>query len=229
MDGKPKQSRVDPLGRAFKGSRLQIQTYANVLTDRLNEGMRGAFPNLGPLTWVSPLASEMYTEYLDEAFLSVMGLPHLVDNLAEFWPRRGPNWDALAVTGDSVLLVEAKSYPAEAKTRSGASEGSLEWIKRSLLETANWLGLSELPRTWWDGYYQGANRLAHLYFLREACGIEAYLAFVNFVDDPTHNPTAIGVWEVAEVQYLNALGLDGLPPAAAFVYLPGVERAVLTG
>ncbi len=229
MNAKGSPPRIDTYGRAFKGSRLQIQAYANVLTRDLNEGIARVFPELLDVSWVSPLAKDWYKEYLDGEFLDTLGLSHLAGQLAAFWPRRGPNWDALAVSGDSVVLVEAKSYPAEARSRSGASTGSLEWIKRSLLDTALWLGLNELPTTWWDGYYQGANRLAHLYFLREVCNVDAYLAFVNFVDDPNRHPTSLPVWEAAEAEYLNALGIGELPPSAAFVHLPGVERAVLTG
>ncbi len=50
--------------------------------------------------------------------------------------------------------------------------------------------LPKLPRVWWDGDYQAANRLAHLYFLREVCAVDAHLAFIDIVDNPTYNPTA---------------------------------------
>ena len=37
---------------------------------------------------------------------------------------------------------------------------------------------------WSTRFYQYANRLAHLYFLRELNGFNAYLVFVNFLNDP---------------------------------------------
>jgi len=44
------------------------------------------------------------------------------------------------------------------------------------------------------GFYQYANRLAHLYFLRVLNDIPAYLVFVYFINDYTHIPTSKAEW-----------------------------------
>lgn len=48
-------------------------------------------------------------------------------------------------------------------------------IDEALGVTAAWMGGSEVHASWNEDFYQIANRLAHLYFLRERCGIETYL------------------------------------------------------
>ena len=46
--------------------------------------------------------------------------------------------------------------------------------------------IQTIPRTDWSHcFYQYANRLAHLYLLRESNGLDAFLVFVYFVDDRT--------------------------------------------
>lgn len=105
----------------------------------------------------------------------------------------------------------------------------MEMISAALKSTAAWLGLDGLPETWLRTYYQTANRLAHLYFLREVCDLDAYLAFVCFVDDPTHNPTAAEDWKREFVRTLDALEITELPESAAFVTLEGVSRSTLVG
>ena len=54
-----------------------------------------------------------YAEYRDEAFLKRVGVSATKKPLSEFWPKRGPQWDALATFGDDgVILVEAKAHMA---------------------------------------------------------------------------------------------------------------------
>ena len=92
--------RTDPAGRAFAGSQRQIQTYVNLHPDALNAAILRAFPELGKasveLEWVSPLEKDGFAEYRDEAFLAALGRSDLAAALAAFWPRGGPQWDALA-------------------------------------------------------------------------------------------------------------------------------------
>jgi hypothetical protein len=50
---------------------------------------------------------------------------------------------------------------------------------------------------WESGFYQYANRIAHLYFLRCLCDVDAYLIFLYFINDHTHIPTTRQEWEGA--------------------------------
>ncbi len=43
--------------------------------------------------------------------------------------------------------------------------------------------------------YQSANRYAHLYWLREVAGVDAWLTHLLFVDDPTYGATSQELWE----------------------------------
>src|SRR2546429_687735 len=94
------RERVDEFGRAFAGSRLQIQTYVNRHPEPLNAAIFEALPDLADgrarLKWVSPLEEERFAEYLDASFLAALGLAELSGMLTEFWPQGGPRWDALA-------------------------------------------------------------------------------------------------------------------------------------
>ncbi len=80
-----KKARVDSHGRAYAGSQLQIQILVNQRSDELFQRVVNAIPALAPLDshlrWVSPLESENFAEYRDEAFLKALGLDRLTDEL----------------------------------------------------------------------------------------------------------------------------------------------------
>ena len=87
------------IGRAERGSRLQMQIAVNRRSEELSRRVVETFPELqdrgAAITWRSPLAPD-YEEFRDAAFLSAVGLPHLGAELTRFWPLRGPVWDGLA-------------------------------------------------------------------------------------------------------------------------------------
>lgn len=170
------------------------------------------------LAWVSPLAGDDYAEYRDAAFLDRLGLSHLEDALSAFWPPKGPQWDALAlVDGHKPILVEAKSHIAEFCTPpTSAGPSSREKIARSLQEVAGSLGSAHGDR-WPTQFYQLANRLAHLFFLRRN-GVDAYLLLVGFVDDEDMDgPTSVEAWLAAFQVAEHVLGLRRRHPLGAYV------------
>ena len=224
-------ARVDENGVAFAGSQLQSQLWVNTRTDELNDAIRAEFDDLADeeITWTSPLAADGYTEYQDKGFLRAVGLEEHGDALAAFWPKRGgPVWDALATVDFDdevgVLLAEGKSYPSEFASSSAATDPeSIAQIEAALGQTRAWLGVDGDPATWLDGYYQTANRLAHLYWLREVIGIRAWLIHLLFVDDP-HQPTSASEWEDGVRTADAALGLQGPALWAGHVLLPAGTR-----
>src|SRR5262249_31631783 len=153
---------------------LQIQIYVNRRPHELSQAILKAI-ELIPLTadvaWVSPLERDQFAEYRDMAFLRALNLQHLRPVLAQFWPNKGPCWDALGSIRSSmstpnpvIILIEAKSYPKEIYGNDcRATPISLPLIKQSLKRTQQWLSV---PGTydWTKQLYQFANRLAHLYF-----------------------------------------------------------------
>jgi hypothetical protein len=181
----------------------------------LNAVLLASIPDLEGWTieWVSPLAADEYQELRDRAFLDALGLGAHAEALSEFWPSRGPRWDALARlrsgSAAGALLVEAKAHATEIETGScGAiAESSIEKIRESLTATAAHFGAPGFLENWLQRRYQQANRLAHLYFL-EKVGVPAWLANVYFLDDRSHLPTTRDDWGPALAKVKDDMGVD---------------------
>jgi len=189
-----------------------LRVAVNERTEQLNELIERKFgwSTKDPITWLSPLKSDDYAEYYDEAFLERVGLSALKAPLAAFWPRSGPRWDGLGRTSTGrVLLVEAKAYIEEGVDyRSGAkAPDSVDLIRQSLAVSKKAFGVNEAAP--WDApFYQYANRLAHLHFLNSVQGNNAYLLFLYFADAPdVPEPCTVEQWEGAERLTRKCLGL----------------------
>lgn len=230
-------SRADDTGSAVKGSQRQVQVYVNTRQKELESAIRAASPSLpdrSTITWRSPLAQDRFAEYRDAAFLQRVEHPELSHRLREFWPARGPRWDALATVEGygadnepGVLLLEGKSYAAELwGVGAKASPASRERILRALAWTQQMLGVRADPEIWLGRGYQFANRLAHLAWLRQL-GLDAWLVHLLFVDDP-HHPTGEREWDWA-IRALHAeLRLDQRAlDHVSVVLLPALDREVL--
>jgi hypothetical protein len=126
----------------------------------------------------------------------------------KYWPdpragttdRNGIHtWDAVAKLFSPMmlpegewLLVEAKSHESELVTSPscGAGGDSLNTIIAALKETFLAMGGDELAwrkaeKHWiGPGFYQIANRLAALHFLRNILKMPAHLLFIYFLRDP---------------------------------------------
>ena len=130
--------------------------------------------------WHSPLETDNFVEYPDNEFLSLLGLDLEQRPLSDFWPRVGPMWDGLATTNRGSIMVKAKANIPELSSRpTRAGERSLGKISQSLNEVRKFLKVKS-EADWTQCFYEYANRLAHLYLLRELNGIDAKLAFVYF-------------------------------------------------
>src|SRR4051794_30538012 len=94
-------SRVDARGRAYKRSQLQIQIAVNRRRRELEGKLLDALPSLqaldAVLDWRSPLEEDRFREYWDGGLLERIRRSDLRVQLKEFWPARGPHWDAVAV------------------------------------------------------------------------------------------------------------------------------------
>jgi hypothetical protein len=170
---------------------------------------------LPPLTWVSPLAGDGFAEYRDGDFLRRLGLGHLAPALSDFWPARGPQWDGLARFDGGVVLAEAKAHLREFDTPpSAAGPASARRIETAFARVQAALGIT--PAAPWDRtFYQYANRIAHLWWLR-AQGINAHLVLIGFLHDPDLNgPATAADWHTAISGAEAALGLTPNPLAAA--------------
>lgn len=144
------------------------------------------------LEWLSPLRVDGYRELRDGLWARA-DLPRPTPQEDGFWPARGPQWDGVAIVRGSsgatgVLLVEAKSHVGELDSSASEAEGDrLVQIRAALDEVKEHLGVP--PATEWaKRYYQIANRLAYLYYLRIRLGYPAWLLWVYFLGDGFGRP-----------------------------------------
>lgn len=180
------------------------------------------------IEWRSPLASDDFAEYRDAAFLDRLGLASLSADLAGFWPSRGPQWDALGRTDrDDILLVEAKAHVGElCSPATQASAVSRARIEDRLSAVATALHARPGHAPWTDHFYQLANRIAHLWWLRER-GIAAWLVLVNFLgDSDMRGPSSASEWQAAYQVAWHVMGLDRRHPLSHFIIeiFPSVEQ-----
>jgi hypothetical protein len=191
-----------------RGSLKWIQRSLEQRPAALDELILAKLDGASSISWRSPLREDHFAEYRDRAFLERIGAAELAPDLERFWPSRGPQWDALGRSdaGD-ILLVEAKAHFDEVLTPPcQAGEVSRCAIEAALSETIASIGAA--PRAAWSAtFYQLANRLAHLYFLRKH-GRSAWLVLVNFVGDAEmHGPSSEAEWEAAYRVVSYVLGL----------------------
>jgi hypothetical protein len=174
------------------------------------------------------LTVDNFREYRDADFLDRVGLGRLSKELALFWPRGGPSWDALAsITGGEgagVVLVEAKSHIPEIYG-NGCQAGPTARTKivAALYKTQQWCGVGA-DTDWLGPLYQSANRLAHLYFLVEEARVPAWLVNLYFVNDPIE-PTSATEWKAAIESVKDGLGLPSAPRNSIDILLPALRAA----
>ena len=188
---------------ALRGSQRWLQLVVNRCPDVIDEAIAQVIglERGETIEWLSPLESDCFAEYRDHAFLACLGISPQCRRLEDFWPKGGPVWDGLARTsGGRHLLIEAKGNIPELDTSpNGASDKSLQKIMKAFDETKDFLKVSS-KADWSECFYQYANRLAHLYFLRECNKVDATLVFVYFVGDTTvtgRDPVTREGWQTA--------------------------------
>lgn len=195
---------------ASKGSQKWIQKLVNENQDMLDTEIKRALhlPDAERVEWRSPLEREGYAEYRDAAFLEKLGIDPGEVRLERYWPKGGPRWDALGRTSSGkLLLVEAKSHiPELISTLKAESDKSKSLISSSLKEAKAYWG-SNGDFDWSKTFYQYANRLAHLYLLRDV-NAPAYLVFVYFLNDlEMGGPSTVDEWKGAIKLLHKCLGV----------------------
>jgi hypothetical protein len=165
--------------------RFAVNKRPRVLLAALRES--GALGRSEDVEWRSPLEGDSlseYREYKDVAAIRLLGFEKkLHAPLAEFWPSRGPVWDALGLSGDErPILIEAKAHIPEAVSRiSASSNSSIKLIVKGLaLARKRYTGKSQAD--WTSPFYQYANRLAYQFWLREQNGVKSSLVFLYFLN-----------------------------------------------
>ena len=174
-----------PQLQTTEGSQKYIQKLINDKPEIRNIHLRQTL-NLSDdekIQWLSPLKNDDYAEYRDEAFLERLGSNPEEIRLEDFWPRGGPQWDALGKSpSGKIFLVEAKSHiPELISTLKATNKYSKDKILRSLEETKKRFCV-KTDFDWSKTFYQYTNRLAHVYFLRKN-KLDAWLVDVYFLND----------------------------------------------
>jgi len=197
---------------ARAGSQRWLQVAVERQPDLLREALErcGAIPHGAAVEWRSPIREDGFCEYRDAAALRKANILELPSRpLKDFWPARGPVWDAIGVASDGrAVFVEAKAHiPEAASPACRASTVSLSRIQASLAEarrayapkaTADWSGL----------FYQYANRLAHQFLIEHLNGLPSALVFLYFINDAEMDgPTSEAEWKGAVRLIHAALGL----------------------
>ena len=216
-------------GVRSKGSQRWLQVAVNRCPGVIARAIWGTGIDLpGAIEWLSPLEGDDFAEYRDAAFLERLGVRLDRWSLAEFWPAPGPVWDGLARSGERLLLVEAKAHVGEIDSSStAAGHDSRAMIEAALGETRAFLGVG-LDSDWTRSFYQYANRLAHLYLLRELDGLDAWLLFVYFIgDDTMGSPASQADWEGAVARAKARLGLPNSDWPSSYVRDVYIDTGVM--
>ena len=200
---------------ATAGSQRWLQIAVNKAPTLLLDALRPALQldSSAHIEWCSPLQQDdNFCEYRDEAALEKIDIRSLpVRPLRDFWPQRGPVWDALGRTSDGqFIFVEAKAHFLEAKSppSSATSEISKTLIQDSLAEARSYFAPNS-QKDWSQTYYQYANRLAHHYLFHKLNGLRSHMIFLYFVGATEMNgPKTKEEWEPTIAQLHSALGLE---------------------
>lgn len=171
---------------ASAGSQKWLQIAVNKAPEILESALRsaGVLALDESVVWKSPLAEDRFIEYRDRPAFRLLNADPLPNRaLAEFWPSRGPVWDALGISSSGTrLLVEAKAHiPEAASPPSQASEKSLAHIRTSLAEARRFYA-PNASSDWAGNLYQYANRLAFQYFINQVNGLPSKLVFLDFIN-----------------------------------------------
>lgn len=200
-----------PEPRGQRGSLKWVQLLVNNCPELINVPLRQTcmLASATRISWLSPLRQDDFAEYRDEQFLDRLRISLERHPLGAFWPRWGPQWDALARSeSGECFLVESKAHIRELLSPGTKASGQSKMlIDRSLKDVQSFLRVRPLV-DWSEVLYQYTNRLAHLYLLRELNDIPGYMVFVYFVGDrDMDGPATMGEWKSAIQVVKHLLGL----------------------
>jgi hypothetical protein len=184
------------------------------------------------VSWLPfPMTTSGDREYRGIEFLAGPEYASLREAWRAVWPVTGrqQSWDAVGRAGSEWLLVEAKANAPEFCTpASTASPASRTKIVRALNKTKRRLGVHRFY-AWDASYYQYANRLTMLDFLRQRA-VPAHLVFIYFTGDQfpddTPCPQTAADWEPLLEARRVTLGLPrrhDLSPYEHHVFLPALS------
>ena len=208
------------------GSEYQMMRFLAHHKNYLENIIKANTPLKGPYKWMDYPYDQNRLSFDGEHvginfFENFIEFNEIKQKWRQFWPQTGTaqNWDAIFLEDKKVVLIEAKAHIEEIRQSCDASEKSRELIGNSFQSAKKYFGIS-LDKDWFNNYYQLANRLAFVYFLK-TCGIESYVLNIYFINgyikrikrndkiiiEQNRSVTTVEEWEEAiEMQY-ECLGL----------------------
>jgi hypothetical protein len=130
-----------------------------------------------------------------------------------FWPspNNAQNWDAICRIQNKWILIEAKANEQEISSTCSASPKSQKFISNQFDTIKKNYNISK-NADWIRGYYQKANRILFLEYLRHN-GIEANLLFIYFINGFMKDGIQLGVnstndWNLIINRQDKHLGID---------------------
>lgn len=220
---------------ATAGSQRWLQIGVAKAPHVIEQALRdaGAIEQDETLDWCSPIGLTHFAEFRDEAAFRMLGIGEFpIRDLTDFWPRRGPVWDGLAVTNrERFILVEAKAHVAEVLSPPSKAGPKSRAIIAAALEEARLFYAPRSNKIWSEHFYQYVNRLAHQYFVAHVNDLPSRLVFLDFYNArDMKGPSSAAEW-VGVAKLIHAF--LGLPESLerfgvyhAFVNVAELENAL---
>lgn len=166
------------------GSEYQLLRFLGHHRDELNKEILNSLKlNNANIHWFD-YPKDIKKLSLDSEYTGISFLPNheqFDEAWNIFWPQSGNthNWDGIFTINNKYYLVEAKAHISEVSNNGHEHN---EQIASRLAETKNYYGITYETNDWEGPYYQQANRLAFIYFLKSKCNIDAELINIFFIN-----------------------------------------------
>ena len=165
------------------GSEYQLMRFLGRHRNELNKSIKELTGLKEEIVWFDFLRSGL----LDKEILNVdfVESNEIKEKWNNKWPtnnnKNGINWDAIGLSGDTFILVEAKAHEKELNQAMGAkNKESVKKIHKAFYELCSKYDI-EYNDSWIKDHYQLANHLVALDFLNSN-GYKAILLNVFFIN-----------------------------------------------
>ena len=167
------------------GSEFQLLRFLGHHRKQLNEIITTQIPENIVIEWMDYPSDKnrisLDSEFKGINFLDTKLQDELKNDWSKYWTGNTQSWDGLFYSNKKVFIVEAKAHLDEIKSKfESKDEKNLNKIKDAMYATQAAMKIVKSEK-WIGQYYQLANRLAFLNFLRSH-NIESHLVYIYFLN-----------------------------------------------
>ena len=167
------------------GSEYQLLRFLGHHRELLNMIIKEQIPEINTIEWMDyPFDNKnisLDSEYKGINFLDEDIQFKLKKDWSEYWTGNTQNWDGIFYSNSKIYLVEAKAHHGEIESKFESNdEKNIRKIKNAMYSTQKAMGVQK-SETWIEKYYQLANRLVFINFLRSH-GIKSQLVYIYFIN-----------------------------------------------